>query len=189
MVNPFFVPHCGSGSENNYFTWHYLLKNQPTLKMQCITPFLWFNNNAQEAVHYYLSVFKDAELLSETYYPDNAPGAAGSLMMASFRLGGTNYNAFNGGPMYQLTSAFSLMVHCENQAEIDYYWEALGKDGKEMPCGWLEDKFGLSWQIVPASLGQFMNNPNPVKAANIMNAFFRMKKISIPELEAARDKE
>jgi predicted 3-demethylubiquinone-9 3-methyltransferase (glyoxalase superfamily) len=156
---------------------------------QKITPFLWFDGRVEEAVNFYTSVFKNSEVLNISRLPDGAPGTSGKIIMATFRLNGLEFTALDGGPMFKFTEAISFFVHCETQAEVDYLWDKLTTDGgQESQCGWLKDKFGLSWQIVPNALGKLMGDPNPVKAKNVMQAMLQMKKIDIAKLQEAYDK-
>ena len=120
--------------------------------MQKITPFLWFNNNAEDAVNFYTSIFKNSKVGTVTRYGDAGPGPKGSVMTASFQIEGQEFVALNGGPVYQFTPAISFVVNCETQAEVDYYWDKLSAGGREVQCGWVTDKFGVSWQVVPAIL-------------------------------------
>jgi predicted 3-demethylubiquinone-9 3-methyltransferase (glyoxalase superfamily) len=145
--------------------------------MQKITPFLWFDNNAEEAMKFYCSVFKDSKIISS--YP----------MGGSFELFGQQFMTLNGGPMFKHTEAFSIYVDCKDQEEIDYYWSKLTADGgKESRCGWLKDKYGLSWQIIPSVLPKYLGDPDPVKAKNAMDAMLKMNKIIVKDLQAAYDK-
>jgi predicted 3-demethylubiquinone-9 3-methyltransferase (glyoxalase superfamily) len=153
--------------------------------MQKITTFLWLNNNAEEAINFYCSIFPDAQLLSATRCGEAGPGPAGSLLTASFQLAGQEFAALNGGPMFKFNEAVSLVVNCESQDEVDHYWGKLSAGGQEQPCGWLKDKFGLSWQIVPTALPKLLSHPDPAKAARVMQAMLQMKKIDIAALEAA----
>ena len=160
--------------------------------MQKITPFLWFKDNAEEAIKFYTSVFKDAKIGNIVRY--NKPGSEasgrpeGSVMTASFQLFGQDFIALNGGPHFQFTEAVSFVVNCENQEEIDYYWSALTTNGgQESMCGWLKDKFGLSWQIVPTILPQLLSQDNPEKAKRVMQAILQMKKIDISALDTAAE--
>lgn len=147
--------------------------------MQKVTPFLWFNDNAEEAVDFYKGIFKDAEVADVMRAGDNVMGA-------TIVLGGQRLTLFNGGPMFQLNEAFSLYVSCDTQEEIDYYWNALiANGGKESRCGWLEDKFGMSWQIVPPILGRYLSDANRTKANSVMQAMMGMNKLDIAKLQAA----
>lgn len=156
--------------------------------MQKITPFLWFNDNAEEAVNFYCSIFKNANITNVSRYGEGAPRPAGMVMMMSFQLDGQEFIALNGGPQFKFTEAFSLFVNCENQAEVDYYWEKLIADGGQPEaCGWLKDKFGLSWQIVPSALGELLGGPDPEKSQRAMQAMLQMSKLDIAALQRARD--
>lgn len=155
---------------------------------QKIIPFLWFDDNAEEAINFYIGIFKDAKLVSASRYPEGAPGPipAGALMSATFQLAGQQFMALNGGPQFKFNEAVSLFVDCEAQDEVDYYWDKLTADGGQPgPCGWLKDKFGLSWQIVPKALGEMLGDPNPAKAQATMQAMLKMSKIDIAELRQA----
>ena len=146
-----------------------------------ITPFLWFDRNtAEEAVDFYLSIFPNSRKLSEFRSPVDTPGGtAGSVLTISFELDGLRFTALNGGPHHPFTDAISFVVSCETQQEIDHYWSRLTEGGAEVACGWLRDKFGMSWQIVPARLGDLLGNPRA------MQAMMNMKKLDIAELETA----
>ena len=156
---------------------------------QKITPFLWFNDNAEEAMEFYCSIFKNSEMHSLMYYGEAGPGKKGSLMGGSFVLEGQEFKALNGGPMYSFTPAISLFVNCENQEEIDYFWDRLTAGGKEIQCGWLVDKFGLSWQIIPPVLGKMLSDPDREKSKRVMMAMMKMIKIDIKGLEDAYNQE
>jgi len=154
--------------------------------MQKITPFLWFDNNAEEAANFYVSVFKNSKILSVSRYGDTGPGPKGAVMVVSFQLDGQQFTALNGGPLFKFSEAFSFVVSCENQEEIDYYWNKLtSSGGQESQCGWLKDKFGFSWQIVPTALGELMSDPK--KANRVMQALLQMKKLDIATLEDAAE--
>src|SRR5712691_884858 len=154
--------------------------------MQKITPFLWFDNNAEEAAQFYTSVFKNSKILSISRYGDAGPGPKGSVMVVSFQLEGQQFTALNGGPQFKFSEAFSFVVSGENQQEIDEYWSKLTADGgRESACGWLKDKFGFSWQIVPTVLGTLMGDTDPKKANRVMQALLQMKKLDIAKLAAA----
>jgi predicted 3-demethylubiquinone-9 3-methyltransferase (glyoxalase superfamily) len=144
-----------------------------------ITPFLWFDSNAEEAVDFYLSVFKNSRRLEEFRSPDDQAGPAGKVLTIAFELDGQKFTALNGGPTFKFTEAISFAVRCEDQAEVDYYWSRLTAEGSESQCGWLKDKFGLSWQIVPARIGELLKTPQAVQA------MMGMKKLDIAELERA----
>jgi predicted 3-demethylubiquinone-9 3-methyltransferase (glyoxalase superfamily) len=163
--------------------------------MQKLTPFLWFYDKAEEAAKYYVSVFsakdKNSKILSVVRYPKSAEKVAGkkagSVMTVSFKLAGMEFTAINGGPPFKLSEAFSLVINCQTQAEVDYFWEKLtrGGDKKAQVCGWLKDRFGLSWQVVPTILGQLLADKNREKANRVMQAMLKMKKIDIAGLKKA----
>jgi len=153
--------------------------------MQKITPFLWFDTNAEEAAQFYTSIFKNSKILNVSRYGDAGPGPKGSVMVVNFQLEGQQFTALNGGPQFKFSEAFSFVVNCETQKEIDEYWNKLTSGGgKESECGWLKDKFGFSWQIVPAALGKLMSG-DPKKANRVMQAVLQMKKLDIAKLEEA----
>ena len=153
--------------------------------MQKITTFLTFDDRAEEAVEHYTSIFENSRILSKSYYGDAGPGEKGSLMAASFELEGREFVALNGGPSFTFSQGISLLVTCETQEEVDQYWEKLSDGGKTNDCGWLTDKFGVSWQIVPRALPQLLGDPDREKANRVMNAMLGMTKIEIAGLEAA----
>ena len=156
--------------------------------MPTITPFITFNNQAEEAVNLYVSIFKNSKISSLSRYPDGIPGMGGQVMSASFELDGREYLAMNGGPHFVHTDGFSMFVSVETQPEVDELWEKLTANGGEPgQCGWLKDKFGLSWQIIPTALGQLMSDPDPEKSGRVMQAMLKMHKIEIAGLQAARD--
>ena len=156
--------------------------------MQKIVPFLWFDGKAEEAVNFYVSIFKNAKVLSMTRYGEAGPGPKGSVMSATFQLEGQNFYALNGGPQYKFTPAISLFVNCETQQEVDDLWGNLSAGGREKQCGWLTDKFGLSWQIIPSILGKLLQDKDPVKANRVMQAMLQMVKIDIRGLQQAYDR-
>lgn len=131
--------------------------------MQKITPFLWFDNNAEEAVDFYLSIFKNSKTVSVSRYGDGGPGPKGAVMVAVFQIEDQEFMALNGGPTFKFTEAISLLIHCETQEEVDHYWEKLSEGGTTSRCGWLKDKFGLSWQVVPTALGRLLKDEDPGK--------------------------
>ncbi|HTY05012.1 MAG TPA: VOC family protein [Gemmatimonadales bacterium] len=154
--------------------------------MQKITPFLWFNNNAEEAMNLYCSVFKNSRVGRVTRYGDAGPGPKGTVMSATFELEGQEFFALNGGPQFPFTEAVSFYVSCASQAEVDYYWEKLlAGGGKPSQCGWLKDRFGLSWQIVPTRLGELLGDKDAGRASRAMQAMLKMQKIDIAALERA----
>ena len=152
---------------------------------QKITPFLWFDNQAEEAMKFYLSVFKNSKAGKVTRYGDAGPGPKGTVMTASFQIEGQEFVALNGGPQFKFSEAISFVVNCKTQEEVDYYWEKLSAGGKEQMCGWLKDKYGLCWQIVPTVLPELMSSADPAKAQRAMQAMLQMKKIDIGTLERA----
>ena len=153
--------------------------------MQKITPFLWFDDNAEEAVQFYTSIFKDSKILETSRYGDAGPGPKGTVMTMKFELNGQAFIALNGGPHFKFTEAISFVVNCETQKEIDEYWAKLTAGGKEVQCGWLRDKYGLSWQIVPTVLGQLMQDKDPEKVRSVTQAFMKMVKMDIEALKRA----
>jgi predicted 3-demethylubiquinone-9 3-methyltransferase (glyoxalase superfamily) len=155
--------------------------------MQTINPFLWFEDQAEEAANFYVSVFDDSEITAISRYPENTPGPAGSVMTVSFRLKGNDFVALNGGPEFSFTPALSLYVHCKDQDEVDRYWTALLEGGKSLNCGWVSDRFGVTWQIVPDRLGELLGDPDPGRANRAMQAMLKMEKIEIKVLEDAAD--
>ena len=154
--------------------------------MSKITPFLWFDNNAEEAVQFYTSIFRNSKILQTSRYPEGAPGPKGSVMTMKFELNGQEFIALNGGPHFKFTPAVSLFVSCDSQEEVDRYWSAfLAGGGKASRCGWLEDKFGLSWQIIPTKLVTLMSDPDPKIAGRVAQALMTMQKIDVTALERA----
>jgi predicted 3-demethylubiquinone-9 3-methyltransferase (glyoxalase superfamily) len=156
--------------------------------MQKITPFLWFNNNAEEAINFYSSIFKNSKTVSVTRYGEGGPAPKGTLMSATFELEGQKFMALNGGPQFTFTPAISFFVNCETQEEVDELWEKLSEGGKESRCGWLEDKYGMSWQIIPSILGEMLQDEDAGKAKNVMEAMLQMRKIDIKALKQAYEK-
>lgn len=153
--------------------------------MPTITPFLWFDDNAEQAAELYTSIFPESSIISISRYGEVGPGPAGTAMTVNFRLQGLEFTALNGGPQYKFTEAISFVVPCETQEEVDEYWEKLSEGGEEGPCGWLKDRFGLSWQIVPSVLEELLTDPDPVRAQNAMKAMLQMGKIDIEGLKRA----
>lgn len=155
---------------------------------QKITPFLWFDSEAEEAMNFYVSVFRNSKVLSVTRYGDAGPGSKGKVMIAKFALNGQEFLALNGGPQFRFTEAISLHISCESQQEVDELWAKLSEGGEEGQCGWLKDRFGLSWQVVPTILGKLLGDKDPKKSKRVMEAMLQMKKIDIPRLQQAYDK-
>ncbi len=154
--------------------------------MQKITPFLWFDNNAEEAMKFYTSVFRNSKIGIVSRYPEGSPGPAGSVMTGTLQLEGLDFIVLNGGPLFKFTEAISFVVNCETQEEVDEYWKKLTADGgQEVQCGWLKDKFGLSWQIVPTILPKLMGDGDRDKATRVMQAMLKMKKMDIAALKRA----
>ena len=153
--------------------------------MQKIITFLWFNNNAEEAVNFYVSIFKNSRVGKITRFGEAGPGPKGTVMSATFELEGQIFMALNGGPQFPFTEAISLFVNCESQPEVDDLWEKLSAGGEPGRCGWLKDKFGLSWQIIPSALGEALGNKDPEKAKRAMQAMLQMSKIDIERLKQA----
>jgi predicted 3-demethylubiquinone-9 3-methyltransferase (glyoxalase superfamily) len=153
--------------------------------MQKITPCLWFDNNAEDAIKFYTSVFKHGKVGPISRYGDAAPGPKGSFMTASFEIEGQEFMVLNGGPYFKFTEAISLFVRCKTQEEVDEFWEKLSEGGQKSRCGWLKDKFGLSWQIIPDALGEMMQDSDPVKSQRVMMAMLKMDKIDIKTLRDA----
>lgn len=153
--------------------------------MPRITTNLWFDDQAEEAASFYVSVFPNSRITSITHYTDSGPGPSGSVLTVDFELDGQPYTGINGGPMFTFTEAISLLINCEDQTEIDYYWDTLSAGGAESQCGWLKDKYGLSWQVVPANWTELMNDPDTARVDRAMAAMFTMRKIDIAAIEAA----
>jgi predicted 3-demethylubiquinone-9 3-methyltransferase (glyoxalase superfamily) len=153
--------------------------------MQKITPFLWFDNQAEEAMNFYLSIFKNSKVLNVARYGEGGPAPAGQLMSATFELDGQPFMALNAGPQFHFTEAISFYVSCETQQEVDELWTKLSAGGEEGRCGWLKDKFGLSWQIIPNALGEMLGDKDPQKARRTMEAMLQMDKIDIAVLKRA----
>ncbi len=153
--------------------------------MQKITPFLWFDTQAEEAMNFYVSIFKNSKIGRVTRYGDAGPGPKGAVMSATFVLDGEEFMALNGGPLFAFTPAISFLVDCKSQEEVDDLWEKLSAGGKQERCGWLKDKFGLSWQIIPSALGEMLNDKDPEKSRRVMQAMLQMNKIDIEGLRRA----
>ncbi len=155
--------------------------------MPKITPFLWFNDQAEEAMNFYVSIFKNSKAGTVTRYGDAGPGPKGSVMTADFQLEGQEFTALNGGPQFPFTEAVSFVINCETQQEIDRYWDKLSAGGKPVQCGWLKDKFGLSWQVVPTILSRLLADKDPKKSQRVMKAMLQMVKIDIARLQEAAE--
>jgi predicted 3-demethylubiquinone-9 3-methyltransferase (glyoxalase superfamily) len=153
--------------------------------MQKITPFLWFDGNAEEAMNFYVSIFKNSKIVSVRRYGDAGPGPKGTVMTGTFQLEGQEFYALNGGPVYKFSPAISFFVDCKTQEEVDTLYDKLSAGGEKEPCGWLRDKYGISWQIIPSALGKMLGDKDPRKAGNVMQAMLQMKKIDVKKLEQA----
>jgi predicted 3-demethylubiquinone-9 3-methyltransferase (glyoxalase superfamily) len=155
-----------------------------------ITPNLWFDTQAEEAANYYVSIFKNSKINNITRYTEVVSEVAqmpvGTVLTVSFTLDGNDFVALNGGPVFHFTEAISFIIECKDQAEIDHFWSKLSAGGEEQPCGWLKDKFGVSWQVVPEGVEEMLNDPDPARLERVTKAFFQMKKIDLAALEAAR---
>jgi predicted 3-demethylubiquinone-9 3-methyltransferase (glyoxalase superfamily) len=157
--------------------------------MQKITPFLWFDGKAEEAMNFYTSIFKNSKIGSVTRYGEGSPGPKGTVITGRFELEGQEFMALNGGPQFKFTEAISLFVNCESQEEVDELWERLSQGGEKGQCGWLKDKYGVSWQIVPNVLGKLMGGKDPEKSKRVMQAMLRMQKIDIKALQQAYEQQ
>jgi len=154
--------------------------------MQKIVAFLWFDNQAEEATNFYTSIFKDSKILEISRYGEAGPGPTGEVMVISFQLAEQEFNALNGGQRFKFNESISLVVNCESQEEVDYFWKKLTADGgEESMCGWLKDKYGLSWQIVPTALGKLASDPDPVRAQRVIQAMLQMRKLDVDALQRA----
>jgi predicted 3-demethylubiquinone-9 3-methyltransferase (glyoxalase superfamily) len=153
--------------------------------MQKITAFLWFDGKAEEAMNFYISIFKNSKVGKVTRYGDAGPGPKGTVMSATFQLEGQEFMALNGGPQFRFTPAISFFVNCETQQEVDALWEKLSEGGKKERCGWLKDKYGLSWQIIPSALGKMLGDKDPEKSKRVMQAMLQMDKIDVKRLQEA----
>ena len=155
---------------------------------QKITPNLWFDNQADEAAHYYVSIFKNSEILDVIRYSEAGPGPAGTVLTVSFRLGDQEFLAINGGPHFTFSEAVSFAITCESQDEVDYYWNKLTEGGEESRCGWLKDRYGLSWQVVPSVLLEMLKDDDPDRVARVTRTMFGMSKLEIAPLQEAYDR-
>ena len=153
--------------------------------MQTITTCLWFDDKAEEAAKFYASIFPNSKIIGVARYTDVGPGPTGSVMTVDFELDGRQFVALNGGPLFKFTEAISLFVNCETQKEIDHYWDKLSAGGTIQQCGWLKDRYGLSWQIVPTALGELLQDPDPEKSNRVMQAMLQMSKLDIAGLQRA----
>jgi predicted 3-demethylubiquinone-9 3-methyltransferase (glyoxalase superfamily) len=158
-------------------------------EMQKISPFLWFDNQAEEAAKFYTSIFKNSKIGTISRYGEAGPGPKGAAMLVTFELEGQRFTALNGGPQFKFTPAISLFVDCETQAEVDELWEKLSAGGQKSRCGWLQDKYGLSWQIIPGALGKLLGDPDPRRSSRAMKAMLQMDKIDIAALEQAANQQ
>jgi predicted 3-demethylubiquinone-9 3-methyltransferase (glyoxalase superfamily) len=153
--------------------------------MQKITPFLWFNGNAEDAMHFYTSIFKNSKVGRITRWGEGGPGPKGAVMSVTFQLDGQEFMALNGGPQFSFSPAISFFVNCETQEEIDELWEKLSAGGQKQRCGWLQDKFGVSWQIIPSILGKLLHDSDPAKSKKVMQAMLQMDRLDISRLKRA----
>ena len=155
--------------------------------MPPITPNLWFDTQGLEAAEYYVSVFPNSKVTNVTYYGEAGPGPAGTVLTVDFELDGKEFTAINGGPMFTFDEAISFLITCEDQAEVDHYWEKLTDGGEESQCGWLKDRYGVSWQVCPGGMAEVLNDPDQARAQRAMTAMLGMRKIDIAALKAAAD--
>jgi len=156
---------------------------------QRIIPNLWFDSQAEEAAEFYCSVFKNSRIVSKTHYPEGSPGEAGTVMTVEWELDGQRFVGINGGPQFKFSEAVSFQIDCEDQAEVDYYWERLTDGGEESVCGWLRDRYGLSWQVVPKGMDEVFSDTDPERAERAMKAMLGMRKLDVAALRAAADGE
>jgi predicted 3-demethylubiquinone-9 3-methyltransferase (glyoxalase superfamily) len=154
---------------------------------QKITPNLWFDTEAEEAAAFYVSVFKDSRIVNKSHYSDAGPREAGMVMTVDFELNGQRFTGINGGPNFKFDEAVSFLISCEDQDEVDYYWEKLSEAGSEGQCGWLKDRYGLSWQVVPTGMETVFSDPDPERAKRAMEAMLKMSKLDVAELRRAAD--
>ena len=153
--------------------------------MPKISTMLWFDGQAEAAANFYVSIFKNSRVTGISRYPEGSPGPVGTVMTVAFELDGRPFTALNGGPLFKFNEAISFVVHCETQAEVDHFWEKLSQGGEKQRCGWIKDRFGLSWQIIPSALGKLMNDPDPEKSKAVFHAMLKMNKIVIEDLKSA----
>ncbi len=161
--------------------------SQETAAMPTITPNLWFDTLALQAAEYYVSVFPNSEITSVSRYPDVGPGEPGTVLTVDFTLDGQPYTGINGGPQFTFDEAISLLINCADQAEVDYYWDTLTEGGEESQCGWLKDRYGVSWQVIPGGMGEILGDPDPERGNRAMQAMLGMKKLDLAALRAAAD--
>ncbi len=154
---------------------------------QKITPNLWFDKQAEEAAEFYCSVFKNSRVISKALYPEGSPGEAGTVMTVEWELDGQRFVGINGGPQFKFDEAVSFAISCEDQDEVDYYWEKLTDGGEESVCGWLKDRFGVSWQVVPQGMEELFSHPDPERSQRAMEAMLKMRKLDIAALRSAAD--
>ena len=154
---------------------------------QKITPNLWFDTDAEEAAEFYVSVFKDSRIVNKTHYNEAGPREAGMVMTVDFELNGQRFTGINGGPDFKFDEAVSFLISCEDQDEVDYHWRKLSEGGSEGPCGWVKDRFGLSWQVVPTGMEELFSDPDPERAKRAMEAMLKMGKLDVAELRRAAD--
>ena len=154
---------------------------------QRITPNLWFDTEAEEAAGFYLSIFENSRIVNVAHYTEAGPREAGMVMVVEFELDGQRFVAINGGPQFKFDEAVSFQINCETQEEIDYYWERLTEGGEEGPCGWLKDRYGLSWQVTPTGMDELFSDPDPERARRAMEAMLKMRKLDIAALQSAAD--
>ena len=155
--------------------------------MQKIIPNLWFDTQAEQAAGFYISVFKNSRILNLTRYPEGGPGPAGTVMTVEFELDGQRFVDINGGPQFTFSEAVSFQIPCKDQDEVDYYWDRLSEGGQEGPCGWLKDRYGLSWQVVPTDMEELFGDPDPARAQRAMQAMLGMSKLDVAALRRAAD--
>jgi predicted 3-demethylubiquinone-9 3-methyltransferase (glyoxalase superfamily) len=161
------------------------LQRREEARMKGITPFLWFERQAEEAARFYVSVFPNSGITQTTRYGEEGPGPKGTVMTVAFELDGQEFVALNGGPQFSFTQAVSFVVNCETQAEVDTFWEKLSEGGEKIQCGWVKDRYGVPWQVVPTALGRLLRDEDPQKSRRVMKAMLQMKRLDVAELERA----